>query len=87
LWAGQWELPSSAGTKAKAELGRRLGQALGSPIARVAHELSHRHVVARVYRAAGERGPGQRWWRDPLAAPLSVLARKAIVAARGDSAG
>jgi A/G-specific adenine glycosylase len=87
LWAGQWELPSSAGPRAKAELGRRLGQALGSPIARVAHELSHRHVVVSVYRATGERGPGQKWWRDPLAAPLSALARKAIVAAGGAQAG
>jgi A/G-specific adenine glycosylase len=87
LWAGLWELPSSAGANAKATLGLRLGQALGSPIARVAHELSHRHVVARVYRATGDLQPGQRWWRDPLAAPLSALARKAIVAARGASAG
>jgi len=24
----------------------------------------------------------QRWWRDPLSAPLSSLARKAIMAAK-----
>jgi A/G-specific adenine glycosylase len=86
LWAGLWELPSSTGANAKAKLGVRLGQVLGPPIAHVAHELSHRHVVARVYRATGEPQPGQKWWRDPLAAPLSVLARRAVVAVRGDSA-
>ncbi len=85
LWPGLWELPSASGPRAKHELGRRLGQAAGPRLARVAHELTHRHVVASVYRATTARRPGQKWWRDPLAAPLSSLARKAIVAVTGDS--
>jgi A/G-specific adenine glycosylase len=80
LWAGLWELPSASGTRARRDLGLRLGQTLGSPVARVAHELTHRHVVASVYRATAGKQPGQKWWRDPFAAPLSSLARKAIVA-------
>ena len=84
LWPGLWELPSASGPRAKADLGRRLHQALGPRLARVRHELSHRHVAASVYRASFAAQPGQKWWRDPLAAPLSSLARKAIVAVRGD---
>jgi len=87
LWPGLWELPSASGARAKADLGRRLHQALGPEFARVRHELTHRHVVARVFRAAFAPKPGQKWWRDPLAAPLSSLARKAIVAVRGDWPG
>jgi A/G-specific adenine glycosylase len=87
LWPGLWELPSAAGPAAKRTLGLRLGQRLGAPIARVAHELTHRHVEASVYRATARRQPGQKWWRDPLTAPLSSLARKAIVAVRARSAG
>jgi A/G-specific adenine glycosylase len=83
LWAGLWELPSASGARAKRDLGLRLGQGLGAPVARIAHELTHRHVVASVYRATASQRPGQKWWRDPLAAPLSSLARKAIVAVRG----
>jgi len=83
LWAGLWELPSASGTSAKIILGARLGQTLGRPVARIVHELTHRHVVAKVYRATAGKQPGQKWWPDPLAAPLSSLARKAIIAARG----
>ena len=83
LWAGLWELPSESGARARSDLGRRLEQTLGPLLVRVVHELTHRHVVASVYRAKAKRQAGQRWWRDPLAAPLSSLARKAIVAARG----
>jgi A/G-specific adenine glycosylase len=83
LWPGLWELPSATGPAAKRALGLRLGQPLGRPLARLRHELTHRHVEASVYRATARRQPGQRWWRDPLAAPLSSLARKAIRAVRG----
>ncbi|MBN2573363.1 MAG: A/G-specific adenine glycosylase [Deltaproteobacteria bacterium] len=83
LWAGLWELPSASGPSAKRNLGRRLGHAPGPLLARVGHDLSHRRVLASVYRAQATRGSRQKWWRDPLAAPLSALARKAIVAARG----
>lgn len=82
LWPGLWELPSASGLKAKALLAKRLGQALGLRLAHVSHDLTHRHVSATVYRAAVEKTPDQRWWRDPLAAPLSSLARKAILAAK-----
>ena len=83
LWAGLWELPSASGPRAQQSLGRRLGHAPGPRLARVVHDLTHRRVVASVYRARGSRGPRQKWWRNPLAAPLSSLARKAIQAARG----
>jgi len=79
LWAGLWELPSASGPGAKRVLGLRLGAELGPPVARVEHQLTHRQVVARVYRATCDRHPGQKWWRVPLSAPLSALARKAIV--------
>ena len=82
LWPGLWELPSASGPRAKQDLGRRFGQAVGLRLASVRHDLTHRHVVASVYRATVTRQPGQKWWRDPLVAPLSSLARKAIVAVR-----
>jgi A/G-specific adenine glycosylase len=82
LWPGLWEPPSASGPRAKAELGRRLHQALGPRLACVGHDLTHRHVVASVYRASFSPQPGQKWRRDPLAAPLSSLARKVIVAVR-----
>ncbi len=83
LWAGLWELPSASGARAKKDLGLRLGQPPGPVMAHVSHELTHRHVLVTVYRATAKAQSGQRWWRDPLAAPLSSLARKAIMAARG----
>jgi A/G-specific adenine glycosylase len=83
LWAGLWELPSASGAHARRDLGLRLGHELGPLLARVSHQLTHRQVVASVYRATAEKKPGQKWWRDPLAAPISSLARKAIVAVRG----
>ena len=81
LWAGLWELPSATGSDAKRALGQHLGQPLGPLLARVAHDLTHRRVLATVYRASATRRPGQRWWRDPLTAPLSALARKALAMA------
>jgi len=83
LWAGLWELPSASGAKAKDELARRFGQQLDRPLARIAHTLTHRQVTATIYRASlkTRSGPKQKWWPNPLAAPLSSLARKAILAA------
>ncbi len=80
LWAGLWELPSASGPTARRALAARLGQPLGRPLVRLSHALTHREVEASVYRATARRRPGQRWWADPLVAPLSALARKAIVA-------
>ena len=78
LWPGLWQLPSAEGRAAKATLGKRLGKHVGAPIVRVSHTLSHRDVTATVYRATATAQAHQRWWRDPLSAPLSGLARKAI---------
>ncbi len=80
LWPGLWELPSASGARAKQALAERLGQELGPPLSRISHDLTHRRVSASVYRARAKTRPPGRWWRDPLAAPLSSLARKAILA-------
>jgi A/G-specific adenine glycosylase len=80
LWPGLWELPSASGPRAKQELAQRLGQALGSPLAKISHVLTHRQVSASIYQATARPQTGQKWWKEPLAAPLSSLARKAIVA-------
>jgi A/G-specific adenine glycosylase len=81
LWPGLWELPGAGGARAKRELEQRLGQGLGPPLAKISHALTHRQVSASVYRATAKAQPGQKWWKDPLAAPLSSLARKAILEA------
>jgi A/G-specific adenine glycosylase len=80
LWPGLWELPSASGPRAKHELGQRLGHKLGRPLVRITHELTHRRVSASVYQASAKARSGQKWWKEPLSAPLSSLARKAIVA-------
>jgi A/G-specific adenine glycosylase len=91
LWAGLWELPSAAGQRARAVLSERLGVELAGPIARVEHELTHRAVRARIFepvRAPRLRsGQNRRRWREPLLAPLSGLARKAILAAQSADPG
>jgi A/G-specific adenine glycosylase len=87
LWAGLWEPPSASGRRAKARLRERLGVELGRPLATVSHQLSHRDITARLYGA--ERAP--RWrgndhrrrFVQPLDAPLSALARKALRAVAG----
>ena len=78
LWPGLWQLPSAEGRAARATLSKRLGKHVGAAIVRVSHTLSHRDVTATVYRATATAQAHQRWWRDPLSAPLSGLARKAI---------
>lgn len=80
LWPGLWELPSASGPRAKRELAQRLGQKLGPSLAKIAHMLTHRQVSASIYTASAKPQAGQKWWKDPLAAPLSSLARKAISA-------
>jgi A/G-specific adenine glycosylase len=80
LWAGLWELPSASGPAAKRELTQRLGRPLGPRLATLTHDLTHRRVLATVYRATAAKPPG-RAWPAPLTAPLSALARKAILAA------
>lgn len=84
LWAGMWELPSGEGADGATKLAAA-GLTLGAPIATVTHLLTHRHVIAEVRAATGPanawRMLGARAVADPLSAPLSTLARKAIVAA------
>jgi A/G-specific adenine glycosylase len=87
LWPGLWEPPSASGSRAKMELGDRLGQTPGPRLARITHELTHRRVEASVYQATAPEEARGKWWGDPLAAPLSSLARKAILAVRGGSEG
>ena len=89
LWAGLWELPSAQGPHARAELSARLRLQLGRPVGLVRHALTHRLVTARIYAphpvARLRTGQGLRRFSDPLTAPLTGLARKAIVAAaKGD---
>lgn len=82
LWAGLWELPSAEGPNASSALAARLRRDLGPVVAEVTHELTHRHVLARIYvvrspltwRASRTR----RTFDAPLDAPISGLARKAI---------
>jgi A/G-specific adenine glycosylase len=85
LWAGLWELPSGEGAAGPRTLGLK-GIALGAPIAQITHVLTHRHVTASICRGLGTaaqwRRAGATPVADPLAAPLSSLARKAIVAAQ-----
>jgi A/G-specific adenine glycosylase len=77
LWAGLWELPSASGPRAESDLAARLGCRLGYRMAEVTHDLTHRRVQASVYRVRTLKKLG-RAWLDPLSAPLSALARKAI---------
>lgn len=82
LWAGLWELPSA---DSPAELATKLGGvSLSEPLAQVEHTLSHRDVVATIHTGSAPEAPPERFrlYPDPLSAPLSGLARKAIVAAR-----
>ena len=84
LWAGLWELPSAHGPNAPAQLQAR-GYVLGEPLAEVRHLLTHRKVTATIYAARLPAGAERRTlmaYPIPLSAPLSTLARKAIVAAR-----
>lgn len=80
LWAGLWELPSAPDSEC---LVTRWGQ-VSESLARIEHTLSHRDVVASVHRVlAPPRRPSScRAYADPLEAPLSALARKAITALR-----
>lgn len=86
LWAGLWELPSADGVGAKSKLAEALGGSLGPPLGAVEHMLTHRRVTATIYRPrklpAFVASANMRLWKDPLEAPLSTLARRAIVAAQ-----
>ncbi len=82
LWAGLWEPPSASGPEMLQELSRRVGP-LGEPVAAVTHQLSHRAITAQVHRVTrlpAELRKALTPWRDPLAAPLSGLAKKVLKA-------
>lgn len=85
LWAGLWEMPSAHGDDGVAAL-VEAGITMGPPMCQVTHVLTHRTVTAVVCRGEGTaaqwRKAGAKPVADPLAAPLSALAVKAIVAAR-----
>lgn len=86
LWSGLWELPSASGDDAKTRLSERIGAQLGPALGSVRHNLTHRNVTATIYQ--GPTHPqyptltAAKLWQTPLDAPLSTLARKAIVVAQ-----
>jgi len=84
LWAGLWQLPGEEGAGSRGRLASRFGVALTHRIADIRHELTHRVVLASVYAVAPAaklpRRRGLRRFADPLAAPLSAVARRAITA-------
>lgn len=79
LWAGLWELPSAESEHA---LQTRLDGVTLDTLATVEHTLTHRDVVATVYRAGAPASIPESWRlsEHPLSEPLSALARKAIEA-------
>lgn len=85
LWAGLWQLPSEEGHTARARLGRRFGQPIRRRVSGLRHELTHRVVIVSVYASAPftsiPRSATMRAFADPLGAPLSAVARRAITAA------
>ena len=83
-WSGLWQLPGEEGPRARSRLAARLGFDQKHVLARVRHHLSPRRVHAVVY-ATDEiprlaRRADTRPYPRPLDAPLSALARKAILA-------
>ena len=84
LWPGLWEPPSATGEHGKRALEKRLGTRLSDGQATIGHTLSHRDVLATLHVASGKAAivpsANQRFVADPLAMPLSTLAKKAIVA-------
>jgi hypothetical protein len=86
LWAGLWQLPGVEGRRGRHKLGERFGVTVAKQLADVRHELTHLDVRARVYAASENFRPSAtgmfRRRKDPLAAPLSALARKAVEAVR-----
>jgi A/G-specific adenine glycosylase len=84
LWGGLWELPAASGPRSRNALAARLGVGLRDAGVQVRHDLTHRRVKATVLDPAGpvriRRTDVLRPRADPLGAPLSALARKAIEA-------
>ncbi len=84
LWAGLWELPSATGKTARLDLESRLGSRLGKALGGVSHTLTHRDVSASLFAVAGSHFVAREDFRPflkPLEAPISTLARKALLQA------
>jgi len=85
LWAGLWQLPGEEGHTARARLARRFGEPVQRRVSGLRHELTHRIVIVSVYVSARAtsipRSATMRAFTDPLGAPLSAVARRAITAA------
>ena len=86
LWSGLWELPSGQGDtmeEALMNLSEKVSVDSSNALMTVRHILTHRNVEAVIYpleklpRSRASRG---KRYRSPLEAPISGLARKAIVA-------
>jgi A/G-specific adenine glycosylase len=81
LWAGQWQLPSEEGEAAREKLGARLDCETEDTGVQVRHLLTHREVVARVYRSEkffDQPVERMRWESAPRSAPVNALSRKVI---------
>jgi A/G-specific adenine glycosylase len=89
-WAGLWEPPSAEGDEAANTLTAE-GIGVGAPLWTVSHTLTHRQITAVVCQGEGDaeawRRAGAKPVLRPLEAPLSTLARKAIVAASATMLG
>jgi A/G-specific adenine glycosylase len=81
LWAGQWQLPSEEGEGALERLLARIGCDARPGGVQVRHRLTHRDVIADLYRGTEnfdrpvERS---RWTSSAREAPVNALSRKMI---------
>jgi A/G-specific adenine glycosylase len=82
LWPGLWELPSAQGPRARSQLARELGVDLRERLATISQGLTHLRVRASIFRAleVPRADPSLVAYRRPLEAPLSGLARRALLA-------
>jgi A/G-specific adenine glycosylase len=85
LWAGLWQLPGEEGPGSRERLTQRFDAPTSRCIAEVRHQLTHRIVLASVHESSPAttipRRAAFRCFADPLTAPLSALARRAITEA------
>jgi len=81
LWAGQWQLPCEEGDDGAARLSARFGCRVVSCDVQVRHLLTHREVIAQVYKPLDffERSlPRSQWVQVPRKARVNALSRKVI---------
>ena len=88
LWSGLWELPSGEGPTSEAALAalnKKVEVDASKGFVTVHHTLTHRDVEAVIYpvdKLPRNRSKSGKRYTAPLDAPLSGLARKAIVGAK-----